>query len=162
MKLRFVKFFTSRENEIEKKEEGGGALPSRALLSTARPQPETTPRSAPALLHHHFHSSSLHPTHQPASHRPACRPPRAGRAIFSSYLLLNYSAPPFLLHKITEAEERGGCRVAEHLLADPASRPSCSGRPARPQACPSRYHACPPRLHLLPSLGAVHPHRSEL
>ena len=31
MKLRFVKFFTSRENEIERKEEGGGGPTPRAL-----------------------------------------------------------------------------------------------------------------------------------
>ena len=41
MKLHFVKFLTSRENEIEKKEEGeeGVGLPSRFLSSSARPQP---------------------------------------------------------------------------------------------------------------------------
>ena len=47
--------------------------------------------------------------HQPAATTaPACRPPRVGRAIFSSYLRPSCPASPFFLHKITEAEEREG------------------------------------------------------
>ena len=111
MKLRFVKFFTSRENEIEKKEGGeeGVGLPSRALSSLSQ-----SPLPLPSLTITSVLSPSTQPTspHRPA---PACRPPRVGRAIFSSYLLPSCSASSFLIHKITEAEERGGCHVAEHL-----------------------------------------------
>ena len=71
MKLRFVKIFTSSENEIEKKEEGGGRncallyhpasprpepmlrLPPPAIVSTLPPLRPTSP-----LLHHSSFSSA--------------------------------------------------------------------------------------------------------
>ena len=152
MKLRFVKFFKSRENEIEKKEEEGGeALPSRA------PPPPSqlaaiSPRSRSPLLPSSF-PFSLPPPSSTSPHRPApaCRPPRVGRAIFSSYLLPSCSTSPFLLHKITEATERGGCHVAKH----PACRPSLPIQLQRAGAqlaapAPSRQLACPPPPPLSP------------
>lgn len=61
MKLRFVKFLTSRENEIEKKEEGGR---STALACSVIPQPgrgrSSRFRLSPPSLHY-FHPLSLHP-----------------------------------------------------------------------------------------------------
>ena len=144
MKLRFVKFFTSRENEIEKKEEGGPTL--HALLSPARPRPESP------LLPPFFSviplSSSTRPTNLLFLRRPASPPPRAGRAIFSSYLRPSCSASPFLLHKITEAEERGGRGTQP---AGPAVLSNDSMRaPSSPHPCPSRWPACPPPFSLSP------------
>ena len=109
-----------------------------------------------------FIISILSPSTQPTSpHRPApaCRPPRIGRAIFFSYPSPSCPASPFLLHKITEAEECGGCHVAEH----PASRSNYSVRapssPAGPS--PSGTTLVLHHLRFFPSLGAVHPHRAE-
>lgn len=92
------------------------------------------------LLPSSFRSLSLlHPLHQPTSSAPACQPPRIGRAIFSSYLLPSCLASPFLLHKITEAEERtrwprGEAPSLPTQLADPAV--AC-GHPARRTLAPS-------------------------
>ena len=70
MKLRFVKFFTSRENEIEKKEGGEGR--SRTTIVCSVTQLARSPLPALVLL---FSSSfpfspSTQP-HQPASPRPS-------------------------------------------------------------------------------------------
>ena len=160
MKLRFVKFFTSRENEIEKKEGGGGRSPAITRSTTSQLARNHSPAPAlPFSLHHFILSPSTQPRQPTSSVAPACRPPRVGRAIFSSYLLPSCSASSFLIHKITEATERGGCHVAER----PACRPSCSVRapssPAGPR--PSGSSLVLHRLHLLPALGAVHPQRLE-
>ena len=58
MKLRFVKFFTSRENEIEKKEEEEVGLPLRALLPPAG-RGQSLCSTSSSL--HRFCSLSLHP-----------------------------------------------------------------------------------------------------
>ena len=66
MKLRFVKFLTSRENEIEKKEEAYHRVPCRR---PARPQPEPP---LPLLLLsslHHF-TLSLHQSASSAAQFP--------------------------------------------------------------------------------------------
>ena len=71
--------------------------------SPARPRPEPASTS---LLPHHFRSLFFHPSRP--STAPAC-PSATDRK--SDVLQLSYpscSASPFLLHKITEAEERGG------------------------------------------------------
>ena len=82
MKLRFVKFLTSRENKIEKKEEGGPTL--RAL-----PQPGQSAARAtsPAPISSSLHRSPFPPPVPPARilRHPASPPPRVRRAIFSSY-----------------------------------------------------------------------------
>ena len=60
MKLRLVKFLTSREDEIEKKEEGGRSTTIMRSAST-RPRPRPQPRSVLALLlPSSFHSLFLH------------------------------------------------------------------------------------------------------
>lgn len=124
MKLRLVKFFTSRGNEIEKKEDEDCHC---VLSPPARPRPELP---LPLLLPSSFRSLFLHPA--PPARIPSLQ--LVGRHVSgssrSSYPRPNCSASPFLLHKITEAEERDGHCVAER----PASRPSCSTtwrRPAR-------------------------------
>lgn len=131
MKLRFVKFFTSRENEIEKKEEE-----EDFHCVFFHPQSGRSQSPLPFLPSslHHFRSLSLHPT--PPTYllrRPVCRPPRVGRVIFSSYLLPSCSASPFLIHKqksVATVTWRGT------QPADLASRPNCSGRPARRTLAP--------------------------
>lgn len=132
MKLRFVKFFTSRENEIEKKEGGeeGVGLPSRALSSLSQAAARARSRFllSPSL------PFSLPPPSPTSPHRPApaCRPPRVGRAMPSSYPLPSYSASPFLLHKLPKRKSVEGRTVAER----PACRPSCNRRaPSSPHPC---------------------------
>ena len=62
-------------------------------------------------------------------------PPRI-RRVALQLSLLQLFRPSFLLHKITEAAERGGCRVARY----PACWPS---QPAQLQREPSSPHPCP-------------------
>ena len=78
-----------------RKEEG---LALRVLLS---PSQAVTRAYAPALLPSSFHSLSLHPA-PPARSSATCR---EGNALQLS--LPSCFASPFLLHKITEATERG-------------------------------------------------------
>ena len=107
MKLRFVKIFTSRENEIEKKEEGGKRTNIAFLATTpARPRPEPLFRSRhhPAIIPTLFSSTQSHQPTPSVAHLSAA----TGRE--SNILQLSFSscsASPFLLHKITEAAERG-------------------------------------------------------
>ena len=131
MKLRFVKFLTSRENEIEKKEEGGGALPSRAP-----PSPSQTAARAHAPLLPSLSIISLSPPPVPPAcvlRRPASPPPRIGRAIFSSYPSSSCSAlPPFFFIKLSKQQS-----VADVVPSQPVQL-SCPTItcwcPARPQA----------------------------
>lgn len=60
MKLRFVKFLTSRENEIEEKE-GGGRRPNLSCLAVTQLARNHSPAPVLALLPHHFHSPSPTP-----------------------------------------------------------------------------------------------------
>ena len=109
MKLRFVKFLTSRENEIEKKEEGGRRSKPAIMRSTvpARPQPALRSRS-----HFCFLFLSPFPSSSPSTNLPPPPPQLVGRhglpSSCPSYPSPRCSASPFLLHKITEAVERGG------------------------------------------------------
>ena len=88
------------------------------LARSVIPQPgrSHSPAPAPRSCLHHSHSLSLHPA-PPLRilRRPASPPPRVGKAISSSYLLPSCSASPFLLHKITEAEERSVADVVSSL-----------------------------------------------
>lgn len=126
MKLRFVKFLTSRENEIEKKEGGeeGEGGPILARSTTSQLARNHSPLPFPFL----FIISTLPPftqSHQPAPPTaPVSPPPRVGRAMPSSYPSPSCSASPFLLHKITETAERGG----KDRGGRPACRPSCNRR----------------------------------
>ena len=132
MKLRLVKFLTSHENEIEKKEEGEGALPSRALPPPSQAAASAIARSVLALLF----PSSFHPLlPQP---RPARNLPfqLVGRHVpsssCSSYPSSSCSASPFLLHKITEATERAAVTQRSAQPAGPASRLRA---PSSPHPC---------------------------
>ena len=133
MKLRFVKFLTSLENEIEEKE--GEDCHCVLCHPPARPRPELT-------LHLLLPSSFLsflppNPTSLPSPPQLA-PPPRVGRAMSSSYPSPSCPASPFLLHKITEAEERGGKdRGGAPSLPTQLAGPSCSGRPTRRTLAPS-------------------------
>ena len=81
MKLHFVKFLTSRENEIEKKEGGGRGLKLQCLFSPG--QAAARLPLSPSFLHR----SPFPPPVPPARilRHPASPPPRVRRAIFSSY-----------------------------------------------------------------------------
>ena len=119
MKLRFVKFLTSRENEIEKKEEGEVGLTSRALPSLSQ---AAAIAPLPPSSFHHSVLLSLHPAHQPASsYRPACQPPRVGRAISSSYPSPAVPSLPFFFIKLPKQQSVERRTVAGR----PAYRPSC-------------------------------------
>ena len=74
MKLRFVKFFTSRENEIEKKEEGGRKEPAitcSSITSLARGQSSLPLPLLFSPLSSSFPSSS--PSIQPTSPHPTAQ-----------------------------------------------------------------------------------------
>ena len=119
MKLRFVKFFTSRENEIEKKEGGG------RRTHTARPTTLSQPAArayAPVLLPPSFLLSlpPPGPTQPTSSAAPASPPPRAGRAMSSSYPCHSRPASPFFFinYRSRRAWQGGPWRGAQ--LAGPA------------------------------------------
>lgn len=78
------------------------AIPSQAATIVPAPLP------LPFILSSSF-PFSLPPPSLTSQHpsAPACQPPRVGRARLSSYPSPSCPASPFLLHKITEAEERG-------------------------------------------------------
>ena len=83
-------------------------LPSRAPPQPGRSQRPPPPRScSPPFIISVLSPSTPSPP-ACAFYRPASPSPRAGRAILSSYPSSGCSASPFLIHKITEASERGG------------------------------------------------------
>ena len=140
MKLRFVKFFTSRENEIEKKEEGGRstALACSTVTQLARSH---SPASAPRSCLHHFHSSSLHPA-PPARIAP---PQLVGRHVSGEQYSPAISSPavlllPSLFIKLPKQKSVAVVTWRSTLPADPAV--AC-GRPARLPARAFRQLACP-------------------
>ena len=121
MKLRFVKFFTSRENEIEKKEGEDGGQTFRALSPPCQPaaRPPLPLHPPPAIVPTLSSSTQLH---QPASSiaRLACRhgseeqcPP----AVPAPAVL---PLPSFFI-KLPKRKSVEGRIVAKH----PACRPSC-------------------------------------
>ena len=131
MKLRFVKFFTSRENEIEKKEGGEGRSPAITRSTTSQLARSHSPASAPRSCLHHFHSSSLHPAPSArSSTTPVSPPPRNGRAMPSSYPSPPPAIPllPSFFIKLLKQHSVEGRTVAWYQLADPAV--AC-GHPAR-------------------------------
>ena len=139
MKLRFVKFLTSRENEIEKKEEGGrgrGPTITCSFHHPARPRPAPLPLSSPSSLHHSRPLLLLHPAHQPASPRPSlsaatCRKSNALQLSLPAVLLL-----PFFFIKLPKQKSVEGRTVAGAQLADPAVLPNDNRtRPARRHPC---------------------------
>ena len=124
MKLRFVKFLTSRENEIETKEggeEGEGALPSRAPLP---PSQAAAPLHSP-LLPSSLHSSSLHPA-PPARIPP---PQLVCRHVSGEQYSPAIPPPavpllPSFFIKLPKQQSVEGRTVAGAQLADPAVLPN--------------------------------------
>ena len=120
MKLRFVKFLTSRENEIEEKEKEDCHCvfyrhPARPrpepmrylLLPSSFPSSLPPPSPTSPLLHHSSFSSAT------------------GRESNTLQLSLpSCSASPFLLHKITETAERGEKNRAGASLPTQLSYPT--------------------------------------
>ena len=111
MKLRFVKFFTSRENEIEKKEEGGRstALACSTVTQLAR---NHSPAPAPRSSLHHSHSLSLHPA--PPTY--LLRRPSLSAATGRESNALQLSPPPAVLLNDNRA------RPARRTLAPSSNR----------------------------------------
>ena len=122
MKLRFVKFLTSRENEIEKKEGGGGRSTALACSVTHSQAAAIAPLPLPFPPPTSFHSSSLHPA-PPArsSTTPVSPPPRIGRAMPSSYPSPAVPLLPSFFIKLLKRQSVEGRTGAEHLPC----RPSC-------------------------------------
>lgn len=154
MKLRFVKFLTSRENEIEEKEDEDGTTTS-TILPPGRDQSLPSTSLLPPSPH------SLPPPVPP----PAPLPPSLSSATCRKNNILQLSLPscsasPFLLHKITEAEERGEGPWRGASLADPAVLLNDNtARPARRHPC---YFIQSGSISHLPVSMAVHPQRMEL
>lgn len=121
MKLRLVKFFTSRENEIEKEEEGG-RRPNISCLAVTQPGRGQSPLPLPFPSFSHHFRPPLPPPAPPTYLllRSSLSAATCRQAVCPGYLLPSCPTSPFLLHKITEAEKRGACCVAWC----PASRPS--------------------------------------
>ena len=146
MKLRFVKFLTSLENEIEKKEGGGGRSTALACSVThsqaAAIAPLPLPLPPPFITPFSLPPPSPTSPHRPA---PACRPPRVGRAMPSSYPSPSCSASPFLLHKLLKPQS-----VAVVTWRAPSSPAQLQRRPACQQALLPRCPTCPPSPPLSP------------
>lgn len=158
MKLRFVKFLTSLENEIEKKEGGEEeGPPLRVLPSPPAGRAQSSPRSHFCFLFLSSFPHSFPPQpHQPTSSvAPACRPPRVGRAIFPSYPSPAVLLLPSFFIKLPKQKSVAVVTWRGTQLAGPAVACVC---PARPQAPPP---GGPLVLRFLSSLSAVHPHRAE-
>ena len=83
MKLRFVKFLTSRENEIEKKEEGGQRLKLQYLFSPGQAAALLPLLPPPSII-------SLSPT-RPTSPHPL--PPNLSAATGQKSNILQLSPP---------------------------------------------------------------------
>lgn len=160
MKLRLVKFLTSRENEIEKKEEEGRS-PIITCSTTSQPGRSQTPLPLPLLFSPPFIISALLSPTQPTSLLPP--PPQlVGRHVSrncrSSYpspavLLL----PSFFISNRAQQLSRGAVPSLLAQLAGPAVAAPSS--PAGP--CPPGTTLVLHRLRFLPSLSAVHPHRAK-
>ena len=137
MKLLFVKFLTSRENEIEKKEEEEKEHRHYLLCRhPARPRPKLPPRSCSLFLPSLPSSSPSTQLHQPAPVAPSLPAATCRKSNALQLSLPSCSPSPFFLHKITETAERGGKdRGGAPTLPTQLSYPTITRRaPARPQA----------------------------
>lgn len=123
MKLRLVKFLTSRENEIEEKEEESGALPLRALSSLSQAAARA-PASAPTSVFfssHHFRFPLPPPSPtSPQPTRPACQPPRVGRAMLPAIPSPAVPLLPSFFIKLPKQQSGEGRTVAGAYLTGPA------------------------------------------
>ena len=98
MKLRFVKFLTSRENEIEKKEGGGQSLPLRALPPPGQAAARATSPAPISSSLHHSPSPSTRPTspHPPPPSFPSATDRESSILQLSSPQLFRFS-PSFFI-----------------------------------------------------------------
>ena len=138
MKLRFVKFFTSRENEIEEKEEGGG---STTIMRSASAQPGRGQSSLlllplqPSSLHLSILSSSTILRQQVPSppFQLVCRhvPPSS----CSSYPSPAVPLFPFFFIKLLKQQDMAYVAWRCTQPAGPACR---SSQPVQPQRRPAR------------------------
>ena len=95
-------------------------------------------------------SFTISPTRPTSPHPPPPSFPSATgqKSNILPLSLPSCSASPFLIHKITEASERGGRSTQ---LAGPAVLSNDSMRaPSSPHPCPSRWPACSPPFSLSP------------
>lgn len=134
MKLRFVKFFTSRENEIEKKEEEGSTTTACSTIpQPGRDHSPPLPLSSPSSLHL-SHSLSLHPA--PPTY--LLRRPSLSAATYRESNILQLSPPPavpllpFFFIKLLKQQSVAVVTWRSTQLADPAVT---GGRPARRHPC---------------------------
>ena len=132
MKLRFVKFLTSRGNEIQEQEDDDGTTvlchhPARPRPEPALhlPPPSSFPLS-PSTLH-----LSLHPPPPQLVLRHVSEE-RCSPAVSALVVL----PLPFFFIKLRNQQSVAERTVAEHPLADPAVLPN--DNPARP----ARRHPC--------------------
>ena len=169
MKLRFVKFFTSRENEIEKKEGGGRRSTAITCSTTSQLARSHSPRFRSPLL------SSSFPFFLPP---PSPISPLLHHSSFSSVTgresktlqlsLPSCPASPFFLHKITEAEERGEKnRGGAPTLPTQLSYSTITGRAQLAAPCPfTKSGGCPPasvsRCDLSAAIGAIGKQRPKM
>lgn len=134
MKLRFVKFLTSRENEIEKKE-GGGRSPTITCSAVTQSARSQTPLPfSPSSLHHFIlppppgptspllHHSQFLLRHGSGEQCPPAIPPPA-------VLLL----PSFFI-KLPKQQSVAGVTWRSTYLADPAVAGRASSRTLAPSS----------------------------
>ena len=162
MKLRLVKFFTSRENEIEKKEEEEGAgSPSRA------PSPSQPATIAPLLLSPSpFIISFSLPPPSPTSPHPTAQ--LVGRHVSGEQYSPAIPLPavpllPFFFIKLLKQQSVERRTVAGAQLADPA----VTGRAQLAAPCPfTKSGGCPPasvsRCDLSAAIGAIGKQRPKM
>ena len=141
MKLRFVKFLTSRENEIEKKEEGGRrsniSCPSATQLGRGQ-SPRSRPHFCFLFLSSFLLYSPLHPA-PPTRNLPAQLVCRHVPEEQYSPAIPSPAVPPlpsfFINYRSNRAWREGPWRSAQ--LADPAVLPNDNMRaPSSPHPCP--------------------------
>lgn len=122
--------------KLRRRRKEEGALPSRASLSPSQAAARA-PLPFPLLLSSSFLSSpSLHPAPACLLRRPACRPPRVGRAMPSSYPSPAVPLLPSFFIKLLKQQSVEGRTVAGAQLADPAVLLNDNrARPARRHPC---------------------------
>ena len=152
MKLRFVKFLTSRGNEIEKKENEDGTTAPTAIIPPGRDQSLPSASLLPP-------SSRSLPPPVPPSTAPACPSPRVRRATSSSYPFPAVLLLPFFFIKLLKQQSVAGRTGTGTQLAGPAVLSNNNvARPARPP--PLLLHPIGDDSHL-PAQREVHPQRVE-
>ena len=136
MKLRFVKFFTSRENEIEKKEEGGRRSTAITCSTTSQLARSHSPRFRSPLLSSSF--PFFLPPPSPTSPHPP--PPGLSAATDRESNALQLSPPPavpLLPSFFIKSPKQKSVAVVTWRSTLPADPAVTGGRPARRTLAPS-------------------------